>query len=156
MDKKLMELVSGDQVLIWIVIAFLVGYFIYKEWPEFQKRVSKKAVKDKEEEAEDADIARELEAIKKSLNELKESVNEVKEKQARDYKRLNTLEVETNRQKIAIADSLTERKLLMKGIMACLDGLEQQGCNHIVPSTKVEISNYLNETAHADDANLPI
>ena len=39
-----MELVTGDQVAAWILIAFLVGYFIYKEWPEFSRRVSGEAV----------------------------------------------------------------------------------------------------------------
>ena len=45
-----MELVTGDQVAAWILIAFLVGYFIYKEWPEFSRRVSGEAV-EKEKEA---------------------------------------------------------------------------------------------------------
>jgi hypothetical protein len=156
MMSKIAGEIDGNLFTVILLSIILIAYFVYKEWPEFKKRVSKDAVRNKEEEAEDAGIAKELEAIKKSLNELKESVNEVKEKQARDYKRLNTLEVETNRQKIAIADSLKERKLLMKGIMACLDGLEQQGCNHIVPSTKKEIYNYLSETAHADDSGIPL
>ena len=82
--------------------------------------------------------------------------NEVKEKQARDYRRLNTLETETNRQRLALTDSLTERKLLMKGILACLDGMEQQGCNHAVTSTKLEISTYLNEAAHSDDSSFSV
>ena len=31
MEHKLEELITADQMLTWIVIAFLVGYFIYKE-----------------------------------------------------------------------------------------------------------------------------
>ena len=50
MQNKIMELVTGDQVAVWILIAFLVGYFIYKEWPEFSRRVSGEAV-EKENEA---------------------------------------------------------------------------------------------------------
>lgn len=38
MQNKIMELVTGDQVAAWLLIAFLVGYFIYKEWPEFKRR----------------------------------------------------------------------------------------------------------------------
>ena len=44
MQNKIMELVTGDQVAAWIPVAFLVGYFIYKEWLEFSRRVSGEAV----------------------------------------------------------------------------------------------------------------
>lgn len=50
LQNKIMELVTGDQVAAWILIAFLVGYFIYKEWPEFSRRISGEAV-EKEKEA---------------------------------------------------------------------------------------------------------
>ena len=45
MGGKLLEFVTSGQVVVWLVIAFFVGYFIYKEWPEFRKRVSSGAVK---------------------------------------------------------------------------------------------------------------
>ena len=49
----LSKLVTGDQLVGWLVIGFLVIYFIYKEWPEFKKRVSKSEVKEhKDNEAE--------------------------------------------------------------------------------------------------------
>ena len=35
----------------------------------------------------------------------------------------------------------------MKGIMACLDGLEQLNCNHTVPETRNEIYTYLYDTS---------
>ena len=156
MISKLAGQIDGELFVLILIAIIIIAYFIYKEWPEFQKRVSKSSVKEREDEAAEAGIAKELEAIKKSIDELKESVNEVKEKQARDYRRLNTLETETNRQRLALADSLKERKLLMKGILACLDGLEQQGCNHTVSSTKLEISTYLNEAAHSDDSSFSV
>ena len=40
MEKILGETVSGDSLISWLVIAFLVGYFIYKEWPEFKRRMT--------------------------------------------------------------------------------------------------------------------
>ena len=153
--NKLAGQIDGDLFVLIFIAILVIAYFIYKEWPEFQRRVSKTSVKDKEDEVESAGIAKELEGIKKSIDELKESIDEIKEKQARDYTRLNNLDKETNRQKKALADSLLERKLLMKGILACLDGLEQQGCNHIVSTTKTEISTFLNDAAHADDNNAP-
>ena len=38
--------------------------------------------------------------------------------------------------------------LVIKGLFACLDGLEQLKCNHTVPETKQMIEDYLNQQAH--------
>lgn len=43
---------------------------------------------------------------------------------------------------------LEENALLIDGIHACLDGLTQLNCNHIVPQTKERIYNYLNQETH--------
>ena len=43
---KLADLVSGESVAQWILIAALVIYFIYKEWPEFMNRIRGKVSKD--------------------------------------------------------------------------------------------------------------
>ena len=152
MISKLAGMVDGEMFVLILIALIVIAYFIYKEWPEFQKRVSKSSMKEKEDEITGNGIAKELGTIKVSIDELRDSLDEVKERQSRDYKRLNSLETENDRQQRSLTDSLKERKLLMKGIMACLDGLEQQGCNHTVPSTKMEIHTYLNEAAHADDS----
>ena len=44
MEKILQGLVTGDQLLTWLIIAFLVGYFFYKEWPEFKRRITGSAL----------------------------------------------------------------------------------------------------------------
>lgn len=41
-----------------------------------------------------------------------------------------------------------EQKMCYKGLMACLDGLEQLGCNHTVTATKKELEEWLNTQAH--------
>lgn len=43
----------------------------------------------------------------------------------------------------------TETGLLCRGLLACLDGLEQLGANHSVPAARKEINDYLNERAHS-------
>ena len=48
MDKILQQAIESDQMILWLVMAFLFGYFIYKEWPEFKRRVSGSAVKEVE------------------------------------------------------------------------------------------------------------
>lgn len=42
-----------------------------------------------------------------------------------------------------------EQCLLTYGILACLDGLEQLGCNHTVPETRSRIEKHLNKKAHS-------
>lgn len=41
-----------------------------------------------------------------------------------------------------------ENRVICKGVLACLDGLEQLGCNHTVPVAKGELEEYLNKSAH--------
>ena len=41
-----------------------------------------------------------------------------------------------------------EQEILTKGILACLKGLSQQGCNGPVTSAIEEIEEHLNEKAH--------
>lgn len=41
-----------------------------------------------------------------------------------------------------------EQTVIIDGIHACLDGLEQLGCNHTVPATKEKIYNHINKQAH--------
>ena len=42
-----------------------------------------------------------------------------------------------------------EQCLLTYGILACLDGLQQLGCNHTVPATRDKIEKHLNQRAHS-------
>lgn len=48
----------------------------------------------------------------------------------------------------AIKEIRTELALLLDGIHAALDGLEQQGCNHTVPETKRKLYEHINRQAH--------
>lgn len=41
-----------------------------------------------------------------------------------------------------------EQRVMCKGVLACLDGLEQLGCNHRVPKAKEALENHINEVAH--------
>ena len=47
-----------------------------------------------------------------------------------------------------VARMKKEQTLVFEGLMACLDGLEQLGANHSVPTTKGKLENWLNEQAH--------
>lgn len=41
-----------------------------------------------------------------------------------------------------------ENRLICYGLSAALDGLEQLGANHSVPTAKTKLEKYLNEQAH--------
>lgn len=47
-----------------------------------------------------------------------------------------------------IARLKEENRLICYGLSAALDGLEQLGANHIVPTAKTKLEKYLNEQAH--------
>lgn len=64
------------------------------------------------------------------------------------YTRQNNQDDDIKKLNKDIDDIHKEQSIICKGILACLDGLEQQGCNHTVPATKKEIESYLNEKAH--------
>ena len=53
-----------------------------------------------------------------------------------------------NKQDKDIARVKEEQCLLTYGILACLDGLQQLGCNHTVPETREKIEKHLNKAAH--------
>lgn len=63
-------------------------------------------------------------------------------------KRLEIVEIKTNEQNKDIQDSKEERRLLMRGVLACLNGLHEQGCNNTVTTTIQEYENYLQRQAH--------
>ena len=41
-----------------------------------------------------------------------------------------------------------ENTLVCYALSACLDGLQQLGCNHTVPDAKKKLDKYLNQQAH--------
>ena len=41
-----------------------------------------------------------------------------------------------------------EQRIICTGVLACLDGLEQLGCNHSVPIAKEKLEEHINEVAH--------
>lgn len=41
-----------------------------------------------------------------------------------------------------------ELRIINMGVLACLDGQVQLGCNHTVPATKKMLEDYINEQAH--------
>lgn len=144
MEHELMELVTGGQVAVWILIAFLVGYFVYKEWPDFQRRMTGRAVEKERDAAADKTVNARLSAIE-------DDARQIKEKLERDFTRLNTME-RWKRTITGIAeDSLEERQILMEAMLGVLGGLQEIGANGCTKSAETTIRNYLNRKAHDKD-----
>ena len=64
------------------------------------------------------------------------------------YNKIHTWFLKQEQQDVQIANLKEEQRVLCKGISACLDGLEQLGCNHSVPIAKQELEEHLNSAAH--------
>ena len=52
------------------------------------------------------------------------------------------------KQDVEIRNIKNEQRLICTGVLACLDGLEQLGCNHSVPAAKSKLEEYINDAAH--------
>lgn len=75
------------------------------------------------------------------------------EKQTTDYEKLKSqheADVEMLENELAeeIRKNNLELQILTRGILACLKGLQEKGCNGPVTETANEIEKYLNEKAH--------
>ena len=141
MDKKIAELVTGDQVLTWLLIFFLVGYFVYKEWPELKRRVTGKVM-------ETAAAAQTDKSLSDRLTKIEEDVKQIKDKLDRDYGRLNDMERWRKSMEQFAADSLEEREILMQAMLGVLGGLQELGANGPTQEAKDTIQRYINKQAH--------
>lgn len=133
----LKELVSPDQVITWMVIAALFIYFIYKEWPEFRRRVSGSAVK----EVTDKTVSERLTAIEKDISEIKTKLDI-------DYTRLNDMDRWKKSMQQIVTESLEEREILMQAMLGVLGGLQELGANGQTEEAKDTIQTYINKQAH--------
>lgn len=144
MEGKLLEYLSSGQLITWLIIAFLVGYFIYKEWPEFRKRVSSGAVKEQKDAASDKSVDERLGNIEQRLATIEEKLNN-------DYSRMNDLERESKRNRRMAEESLEEREIIMRALLGALGGLQELGANGVTHAAEAEIRDYLNRKAHDNE-----
>ena len=142
MMGKLAELVAAQDVGTWLIVALLVGYFVYKEWPDLKNRISSGSLRDKALDDKDATLGKKVDGIEKSLVEINEKLD-------RDYRRLNEFERWQRKTQGYTAESFRERELIIRGLVACLDGLHQLGANGKTEAVRDEIDTFLNKSAHS-------
>ena len=144
MVSRLADFVTGESIATWLLIAFLVGYFIYKEWPEFRKRVSHGAVKEQRDEMNERTVEQRLDGIEKDVKEIKEKLD-------RDYHRINKLEAQIERTKTVQANTSEELEIIMEALLGALGGLQELGANGPTKEAKNKIQDYLNRKAHSSE-----
>ena len=140
MDKLLQQAITPEQIILWLIIAFLVGYFIYKEWPEFQKRVSGSAVKAEKDKT-----------VNERLSTIEADIREIKGKLEHDYIRLNDMDQWKKNVDRVVAESLEEREILMQAMLGVLGGLQELGANGQTEEAIDAIHTYINKQAHKRD-----
>ncbi len=141
MESILSDMVSGDALVSWLIIFFLVGYFGYKEWPEFKRRMSS----DKVKEAKTETMTRTVES---RLDAIEATVSDIKEKMDRDYRRINEIEQEIDRNKRDRREDREEMMLIMQALLASLRGLQQLNCNGPVTEEANRLADYIMRKAH--------
>lgn len=144
MMSKLAEMVSPQALVSWIVLAVLVAYFLYKEWPEFRKRVSHGAVKEQRDELNDK-------TVEQRLGNIENEIRQVNEKLERDYKRLNRMETQFDKYKAAQTSTSEELEIIMRALLGVLKGMQEKGYNGPTQDAEKEIQEYLNKKAHHNE-----
>ena len=122
--------VTGKDIVTWLIIAVIVLYFFYKEWPEFWKRITAKT------------------KSQLTSEEVCEKVKEIDEKLDRDYQRLNHLEARVDNLHKEQNDSKEESEIMMRAMLGVLKGLQELGANVTTSKNEQEIQEYLNRRAH--------
>lgn len=141
MDKLLQQAIEPGQMITWLIMAFLFGYFIYKEWPEFKRRVSGSEIK----KVEDKSVTDRLTAIEADIKEIKEKLGQ-------DYSRLNDMDRWKSDMEQIVTESLEEREILMQAMLGVLGGLQELGANGPTKEAKAAVQKYINKQAHRRDA----
>lgn len=138
---KLAETISGEVLVQWIICLIIVGYILYKEWPELRKRVTYGVLKAHQMDETDATLAGRLDKIELDLGEVNQKLD-------RDYRRLNEFERWQRQAKAIHEESAEERALIMKGILACINGLRECGANGDTTEIQKEINEFLIRSSH--------
>ena len=100
--------------------------------------MTNRAVKDKEDEYSEKTIIERLDSIEKKLKEMDDKL-------IRDYDRINTMEKEQKEFRKMQKNSLRERELIMKALLAMMKGMPD---NEDVIQSEKEIDAYLLEQSH--------
>lgn len=138
---KLTDLITADYAVLWIVMLLLVLAAVYKWVPPIYYNV--KGAGKKEAEAESAH-----KSLDQRVEALETQVEDINQKLDRDFSRLNEIADSLRQQQKVSVESLEERELIIKSLLAMLKGLQEIGANGPTKVAQAEIETYLNKQAH--------
>lgn len=106
-------------VLIWNAVKAFAEFWAKLKAPHRRQEEDLKALKKRQEQQ-----GQDIQGLKSSVDELKKHHED------------------------DMGESREERQLIVRGLLACLKGLREQGCNDAVPKAIDEIEEYINGKAH--------
>lgn len=134
---QIIESVTGKDIIIWIICAYIVIQAVYKMYPEVNKWFKSKFTREATDQSQND-----------RLTGIESELKEVKARQSRDYLRMNNLTEQLNSSAKDIEESKAERQLMLSGLLAALKGLQELGTNGPTKQAQSEIEQYLNKQAH--------
>lgn len=141
---QITNLIDGQALLQWIIMAAIVGYFLYKAYPEFKSRFTANTKKEVEEKYKD-------ENLEKRVDMLEKTIKDIDLKLSSDYIRLEAMEEKLERTSAVGRITLEESEVIMRALLACLDGIMQLGADGSTHVASKEITDYLTKRAHCVD-----
>lgn len=133
--------ISGSDFLKILLAFLIIGYFLYKEWPEFKKRIVENSKRAIENAVEDKELNNRIETVEKILAEHQDMLS-------RDYKKLSALEDSAELNRRINKQTLEEMEIIMKALLAALNGLQELGADGVTKTAQLEINDYLSKIAH--------
>lgn len=133
---------SPEYAIQWVVMAALAAALFWKCWPDARAALDHWRNRENKRESLEATVKRH-----------DAEITTINDKLGRDYETINRIEKSMRAQKKAIEDSLEERELLMRGLLACLKGLQELGANGVTRVAQEEIEAYINKQAHEPKRN---
>ncbi|MCD8013296.1 MAG: hypothetical protein LUG99_08990 [Lachnospiraceae bacterium] len=138
---KIADLITGEAILQWLIIFLLIAYFVYKEYPEFKRRMTGGTKKEMEDE-------RREKGLEERLVKVESRLADVEGKLKKDYISLEELLRAEQEDKQSMQTSLEEREITMRALLAIIDALHEMGANGPTKIAHDEITNYLTKQAH--------
>ena len=141
---QIANLIDPPAMLQWIIIACIVFYALYKVYPEFKSRFTAGTKKEIEDDFADKDLVKRVTDIENEIKKINKKLND-------DYICINGIKNKIDRSAKLEETLFTESEIIIRSLLACLDGLNQLGANGKTKEAKKDIETFLTKRAHTLD-----
>lgn len=144
MDKVL-EYLQPQFIIEWFIVFVIVALFLYKFWPDFYGKVSKKTKKDVEREHQLNSMNERDKKIEDRLDSIEQRLNSIESNLQRDSQRMDTLEAGIKHDREVRKKASKESAIQMRALLAIITALQEQGANGPTKAARKEIEDYLTD-----------